>query len=144
MNKNNINTSLCSNGTRITHATAMRRYTEALRTKHQDNPPGCCEACQERQAIHNDHTIAKARCKQIGKTELIYDPANFVDSCETCHRQWEAFKDGAWLLHKNCVQRLVYLREHDPDGYQRRIQLTDLNLRREMEKNIETFKAAVV
>lgn len=122
------NYSLCSDGTKVTDATSQARYTKALREKHQCNGRPTCQGCQNAHAEHNDHTIAKARCKVIHKTELIWDPENLADSCNVCHREWESFKSGNWILHKNAEQRLQYLKEHDPEGFQHRIELTKLAL----------------
>jgi len=79
-------------------------------------------------AIHNDHTIAKARCKVIGKSELIWHPGNFESSCAKSHDEWEAFKSGAWCLHANVEKRLRFLKEHDPEGFEIRVNLTQLAL----------------
>lgn len=122
---------LCSNGTRISHATAMARYTDALREKHEGMPAAICECGCGTRAVHNDHTIAKARCKQIHKTELIYDPDNFESSCERAHKQWENFKSGDWIKHANVERRLAYLKKHDPEGFTIRIELTKLVLENE-------------
>lgn len=110
---------------------AINRLTDAL---FEPFKRGLCEGCQEVRAVHNDHTIAKARCKVIHKTELIYDLNNFVDSCERCHKQWEAFKTGDYLLHKNVEQRLAYMKEHDPEGYNERIHLTELSILQQLKE----------
>lgn len=117
----------CSDGERITEATIKRRYSESIKKKHIGQEYFRCEACG-RKAVHNDHTIAKARCKVIGKSELIYDPLNYVDSCASCHEQWESFKSGDWLLHANYENRLEYMRIYDIEGCRKRIELTKMSL----------------
>lgn len=114
----------CSDGTRLSEGQIKTRYTQALREKHGGQTVFICECGCNGRAINNDHTIAKARCKVIHKTELIFDPNNFVSSCDKAHKEWEAFKEGEWISHANMEQRLAYLKEHDPEGYKVRIELT--------------------
>jgi len=129
------NKAYCSNGERVSQATIDRRYAEARKKKHEGNGRPMCGGCEERYADHNDHTIAQARCKVIHKTELIWHPGNFEDSCHICHGQWEAFKSGEWLNHKNIEQRLRFLKEHDPEGFKVRIELTELYLQQQDNDN---------
>lgn len=118
----------CSDGSRVTEATIKRRYSESLAEKHAGKTSFLCSACENARAEHNDHTIAKARCKVIHKTELIWHPDNYEDSCPTCHNEWEAVKSGKWIAHKNVEKRLRFLKEHDPEGFNKRIELTKLAL----------------
>lgn len=122
----------CSDGSRISEAGIRARYSDALREKHAGNPRAMCGCGCGGPAVHNDHTIAKARCKVIHKTELIWHPDNFESSCEKAHREWEDFKSGQWLLHANVEKRLVFLKEHDPEGFDIRVTLTQAAL----EENI--------
>lgn len=115
----------CSDGSRIKESGIQQKYSIAIRLKHIGYTVFTCQACLKARAIHNDHTIAKARCKVLHKTELIWDPRNFEDSCELCHHQWENFKNGEWTLHHNVEKRLAFLKEHDPEGYRKRIELTE-------------------
>lgn len=117
----------CSDGTRVSENTINRKYSEALKEKHLYNSSPRCENCGE-QAVHNDHTIARARCKVIHKTELIWNPMNFVSSCAKCHTEWENFKSGDWLLHNNVEERLRIVKLYDPEGYKKRIELTKFSL----------------
>jgi hypothetical protein len=126
----------CSDGSRVSEAAIKARYTRALRDKHSDSGGWvmCHCGCKSR-AVHNDHTIARARCKVIHKTELIWNPKNFESSCEKAHREWENFKSGDWLEHGNVEERLAFLKEHDPEGFRVRIILTKaaLDERREQD-----------
>jgi hypothetical protein len=130
-----MNKAFCSNGERVSQATINRRYSEALKKKHAGNPRPLCEGCEVLYADHNDHTIAQARCKVLHKAELIWNPDNFPSSCHTCHKEWEAFKSGEWLNHKNVEQRLRFLRQHDPEGFKTRIELTELHLKQQQHDN---------
>ena len=118
----------CSDGARVSEAQIKAHYTHALHKKHAGNPhPICGCGCGEK-AVDNDHTIAKARCKEIHKAELIWDPENFESSCRKSHREWENMKGGEWILHANVEKRLRYLKEHDPEGFKKRINLCQLAL----------------
>lgn len=117
----------CSDGTRVSEASIGWRLTESHNRMMADNPHPHCGGCDD-EPNDFDHTIAKARCKEIHHTELIWDDDNQVFSCRRCHREWEAYKSGLWIGHKNMEQRLRYLKDHDPEGYQKRIEFTKLAL----------------
>lgn len=120
--------SYCSDGSRVTEATIKANYSASLREKHAGQGSFTCGCGCNGQAVHNDHTIAKARCKVIHKTELIWHPGNYESSCEKSHKEWENFKSGKWIEHANVEKRLAFLKEHDPEGYTKRIELTKLAL----------------
>lgn len=118
----------CSDGTRVSEQQIQARYSKALKEKHAGQSVFLCECGCNGRAVHNDHTIAKARCKVIHKTELIWNPHNFVSSCERAHREWEDFKSGEWCLHLNSHERLAFMKEHDYEGYVKRVELTKMSL----------------
>lgn len=132
----------CSDGSRVSEATIKRRYSESLKTKHQYLPVHC-EGCSKELAAHNDHTIAKARCKVIHKTELIWNHGNYVSSCPKCHREWEDFKSGDWVYHDNVTERLDFLKKHDPEGFTVRKELTILSLEQRYGSNNNSSKEEV-
>lgn len=118
----------CSDGTRVSQATIDRKYSESLRDKFAfagNQSARICEGCLKRMSINSDHTIARARCKVIHKTELIWNKYNYVRSCDTCHHEWENFKSGKWLDHLNVVERSAFYKQHDPEGWNIRVQLTE-------------------
>jgi hypothetical protein len=116
-----MNYSVCSNGTRISEAGIKARYSDALREKHAGNPRPICECCGKEMAVDNCHIIAKARCKVLKITEMIWNPLNFVSACRECHMAWEGWKSGKYLDFINIVQLMKWLKTHDPEGYQARI-----------------------
>ncbi len=118
----------CSDGRRVTEATIKTNYSASLRNKHAGQTVFVCGCGCGGRAVHNDHTIAKARCKVILKTELIWHPDNYESSCEKSHREWEDYKTGLWINHQNVEKRLAFLKKHDPEGYIKRIELTKLSL----------------
>lgn len=123
------NRAYCSDGSRVSELTIKRRYEESKREKYEGiTYMPACEGCGH-PSVHNDHTIAKARCKVIHKTELIWHKGNYVRSCEKCHHEWEGFKSGEWTMHHNVEQRLRFLKEHDPEGYQIRVELTMFSIK---------------
>lgn len=119
------NLSQCSDGTYVTGSQINRNYVKSKKEKYSGiSYTPMCEACEIERGNDNDHTIAQARCKIIHKTELIWHKGNYVWSCRKCHHQWENFKSGEWVHHKNVEQRLAFLKEHDPEGYTIRIEFT--------------------
>lgn len=114
----------CSDGTRVSQATIDRRYSESLKNKYAfAGAAPMCDGCRKRPSVHSDHTISRARCKVIHKTELIWHPGNYVRSCEECHRGWENIKGLAWVEHLNVEERLLFLKKNDPEGYQLRMNI---------------------
>jgi hypothetical protein len=123
-----------STGERISQATIEKRYAEAKTKKWAGaTHNGPCEACGE-PGNDPDHTVSRARCKELHKAELIYDPDNFPWSCRRCHKQWESYKSGEWVGHRNMAQRLTYLKEHDPEGYTKRVEFTVLALQEKISQ----------
>lgn len=80
-----------------------------------------CEACGSSQAVDHDHTIAQKRCKELHKTELIWDEENMSFSCRNCHEDWERFKNGNFSYHLNCEKRMNYVSHHDGEGFRARM-----------------------
>ena len=81
-----------------------------------------CQATGEFSSyIDHDHTISQKRCKQIGKPELIWDERNIVYSSRTAHMEWESYKDGMFAKHKNFHERMAFLKEHDIEGWEKRM-----------------------
>lgn len=118
----------CSDGSRITEASIHQKYSVAIRMKHVGQSWFTCQACLSAKAVDNSHIIAKSRLKQLHKTELIWHPNSFFDACRRCHGIWEDYKSGEWILFKNVEQCLKFLKEHDPEGYQKRIEFTRAEL----------------
>ncbi len=110
-----------STGERISQATIDRRYSKALKEKHNGNSRPIC-GCGE-MATDNDHTVSRTRCKELHKVELIYDPDNFVSSCRECHAKWENWKSGEYWDLPNTEIRMVFLLKHDEESYKKRIYL---------------------
>ena len=108
----------CSDGTELSQIQINRKLSNAY--KSTPFSP-VCQCCGSEPATEHDHTIAKARCKVLYKTELIWDSRNWSDSCRTCHMQFEQYKSGEFAQHLNIIERMVFLREHDFEGFKKRL-----------------------
>jgi hypothetical protein len=125
--------SKCSDGTPpLSQAQIRVRYNKARQEKYEGYSSGVCECCGKEQGNDSDHTIAQARCKKLHKTQLIWHKGNFVWSCRKCHQEWENFKSGEWLKHKNVTERLAFLKEHDPEGFAVRVNFTRSSLEEQL------------
>ena len=109
-----------SDGKAVNQKAIDRLYSKSLKEKHAGKTFHICEGCGA-VAEHNDHTISRARCKELHKTELIWDPANYVSSCAQCHEDWENYKSGKYLNHNNVNERMSFLFKNDLATYQKRI-----------------------
>lgn len=109
----------CSDGTRVTQDQIDRR-----RTKLYANMPTMkrCAAYPHLMANDHDHTISQARCKTLGKTELIWDPDNVEFSSRIAHKEWESYRGKDFEDHQNVVRRMLFVRKHDPEGFEKRYQ----------------------
>lgn len=116
-----------STGDMVSQATIDRNYSMSLKAKHAGCAMRLCEGCGYSLAVHNDHTISRKRCKELGLADLIWEPKNFVSSCEKCHHEWEDYKSGNWILHKNVAFRLWFMRKHDHEGFMKRMYLNNVN-----------------
>lgn len=82
----------------------------------------CCEACGTTNEIAtHDHTISQKRCKELHKTELIWEEKNIKFSCIPCHNEWESYKSGEFTHHRNVEDRMSYTLTHDEQGFMARI-----------------------
>lgn len=113
-----------SSGIGYTDSRIKQKLSEHYRLFDCFNYNPVCECCQKAKANDHDHTIAQARCKVIHKVELIWNRDNWVYSCRKCHQEWESYKDGKWLDHKNAAHRMMFMKMHDTEGYNKRINLT--------------------
>lgn len=107
-----------STGDRLTQRQINTRLTSSYKGMMEKY---ICEGCGSSRAVDHDHTISQKRCKELHKTELIWDEQNIAFSCRTCHLDWEAYKSGKFSFHANCEKRMLYLRDHDPEGFRKRL-----------------------
>lgn len=87
--------------------------------------PQMCESCgSTSRPLSHSHTISVGRCKRIGKPELISDEGNIVLECfgasGYCHEIWEHGSLAQQKQLRTFEQKVAYIKEHDPELYQRR------------------------
>lgn len=115
------NTFLCSDGTRVTQAEINELRKEAYQLYDWQDPIEPkkrlnCEGCGILMLkTSHAHIIPQARCKVIGKTELIWDWKNFFHSCDKCNAAIENPKGKAWRNLKNIDQCLEFIKLHDEE-----------------------------
>lgn len=112
-------TFLCSNGERVTQAEIDKRRSEAYRIKYQDNHCPIDEGFREQRAQCTAHIISQQRCKQIHKTELIWDIENMFAATHESNRAIENPKGQEWKKLKNLQYCLNYIEKHDPELFQK-------------------------
>jgi 5-methylcytosine-specific restriction endonuclease McrA len=111
-----------STGERVSQATInVRRAKSYIENGYG---VGSCAGCGKL-AQGRAHTIAQARCKHLSKTELIWNPANFWPSCHECNSLWESYKNKDVTKLFNYALLLEFVKQHDLEGYQKRINWHD-------------------
>lgn len=115
------NTFLCSDGTRVTQAEINVRLKEA----YSQIDDCFCKGCGEVGNSHA-HVISQSRCKQIGKSELIWNCENIFWSDFKCNSAIENPKGKAWKSLKNIDKCLAFIKLHDPELYSK-FQLSAVN-----------------
>lgn len=113
-----------SSGEAVSEATIKKRLRDAYKWAM---PKYVCECCGKNRTDDHDHTLPQAKCKQLHKTELIWDEENWSYSCRTCHNIWESYKSGIFQTHKNVVKRMLYLKKHALEEYKKRLNYIDDN-----------------
>lgn len=108
------NTALTSDGERLTEEIIRQRYATSRRSKYGDQKVRKCHGCGT-DCTGNAHIIAKARCKQIGKTELIWDKGNYFPACSECNQAIENPNGKAWKSLMNIDYCLSFIKLHDPE-----------------------------
>ena len=107
-----------SDGEALTDAQIKRRYSQSKKGARQSY---WCESCRSRPAQDCSHTISQKRCKELHKTELIWDEDNWSWDCRTCHSEWESYKSGKNKQHHNYELRMAFIKKHDIEGYEKRL-----------------------
>lgn len=116
-----------SNGERLTEKEIKERLQYAFSQKaYATDMSMACDCCEQSTWDDHDHTISKKRCKELGKTELVYDVDNIEYSCRECHVRWESYKSGEFRLHKNFQKRMDYMKIHDYESWVKRMEVAEL------------------
>lgn len=115
MKKRNL--SVCSDMTMVNQDQIDKKRSEAYRDAYADKGRQVCRGCEEVPAQGSAHSIPQARCKQIHKTELIWDVDNFWPACNKCNAAAENPKGNGWKKLKNKKQMLNFIAKHDTELY---------------------------
>jgi len=114
----------CSNGDTISESQIRSRLEN--RYKKTTKPTTVkCQCCGKNQAVDHDHSISQKRCKELHKSELIWNEKNWSLSCRTCHMEFESYKDGKFKKHINYKSRMNFIALNDPEGYRKRINFSE-------------------
>lgn len=99
----NKNMFKCSDGESVTQAQINYRLNKAYDEAEYD----CfyCHGCGAHPADAHAHIIPKARCKQLNKTQLIWDERNFFPACNKCNTIAENVSSPA-IMNLNNYQRI--------------------------------------
>jgi len=113
----------CSDGTKVNQATINRLLSKShveIFWSHEFGMqlPRECKGCGQR-CSSTAHIIPKARCKVLGKTELIWSIENQFPACFECNAAIENPKGHAWKSLKNAQKCLDFIKIHDPQLYQK-------------------------
>lgn len=76
--------SKCSNGEAVSDATCKSRLSKTYRSLYEGTVHPSCAGCNDR-AEGSAHLIPKARCKQLGRSELIWAKENILPACNHCN-----------------------------------------------------------
>jgi hypothetical protein len=108
----------CSDGVRLTQAQINSRLSKERKGWREKY---VCECFGAPHIAHDaDHSISQKRCKEIGKTELIWDEGNISWSCREAHQLWESYKNGKFQYHKNFKKRMLFVAMYDYEGFMKR------------------------
>lgn len=96
----------------------LTRGDHRRRNKYEGNPhPPCDETGVPAQG--SSHIVSQKRCKELHKTELIWDQRNFFPATHVTNSRWES---NDFTL-KNYWYYMEIVKELDPEGYQKRLNL---------------------
>lgn len=119
-----MNTSKCSDGTRINTEARDRRISQAkaefLEERRDNGGTYLCQATGNNvfgQHIDCSHIISVDRCCKMGKTELSWDINNLQLECRTEHEIWEGGPIEKKMDQKNFQDKMDYIKIHDPQRF---------------------------
>lgn len=107
----------CSDGSRVTEATIKANLSKAYKKKYEGNENCQCFECGKNRAQGSAHIIPKARLKQLGKSELIWDWEMFVEACHSCNSKIENVSSPEFKLLNGYEYYLEIFRKFDRERY---------------------------
>lgn len=117
----------CSDGTLVTKKEILERYRKVC-DEITNEREGICEGTGSNEfPLSFSHTISRARCQELGKTELVWSKDNIeVEGMESpcskpkaAHNIWA---DAPWPEKMNLLniqRKLNFIKKHDPEQYQK-------------------------
>ena len=119
------NTYKCSNGLKVTQGQIESRYSAICRLIDIRRPPICQGTGRGDVPLSHSHTISRARCKELNKTELIWDPDNIelegyeeaTSNPTMAHNIWENGSCSQKVKLLNFQRKLDYIKIHDIETY---------------------------
>lgn len=105
----------CSDGSKVSEATIQKKLSESYRETYTFNPKPYCMGCGK-QAAGSAHIIPRARLKEIGRTELIWNPIMYFPACHSCNSKIEGYK-GDFKSLKNWENCLKIMKIYDSETY---------------------------
>lgn len=126
----------CSQGERVSESTIKKRLSDSYRRWYQEGLPSCA-GCGGKM-IETSHIIAKARCKQLHLTNLIWTRSNTFPSCRSCHQIWESIANPEWCKLMNVDECLEALEIFDPESYNKRMIIYEAHL--QTKANLGLYK----
>ena len=122
----------CSNGDIVSQLNINNRLADMRKDMMIKDLLTICQAYQI-EANDFDHTISQKRCKELNKTELIWNPDNISISSRLAHTEWENYASGEFEDHKNVVIRMKYVKLHDHEMFQKRFnRLSNYNIMKQL------------
>ena len=114
-----MNHYFCSDGTKVTEAQIRRKLYEYYFQEWNDGWEFYirCKGCEDEWAQGHAHIIPKARCKNLRKTELIWDRENWFFACHKCNAIAENVSSEAITKLKNFERIKRFLSLHDVERY---------------------------
>lgn len=107
-----------SDGTHYTQDEINTRLRASYAVNYANKKYIPCEGCGK--AFEGSaHIIAQARCKQLRKTELIWDSNNYFPACHKCNSAIENPKGQEWKKLRNIDRCLLFISQHDNELFQK-------------------------
>lgn len=121
--KRSTSTYRCSNGERVTQVEIDKRYKEICDQIDLERERYCEATGRTDLPLSHSHTISRKRCKELGKTELVWNKDNLflesMGSSDSGHVIWEHGDLDSKKKLFNFERKLAYIKIHDQEAYQK-------------------------
>lgn len=115
----------CSDGEMVSQVTIQANKKLVYQIIDQDRDPVCQGSGRCDFPLSHSHTISERRCKEIGKTELVWDEDNielegYEPPCSNpiaAHNIWEVGQIERKVMLLNFDRKLEYIKKHDPETF---------------------------